>query len=280
MHKNSVVIHSDRGTGSTYFAKAAGIVETLSPGTNAVDASQSFENGNVGQVMAYLYTSVPYWPNGTVFVSCVGEGRPVVVKLGNGSIIISPDNGTSTMCVGTLGFSGARYVDTNKYGADEWALFRCAVDSASGASFEELGPDAADEVVFLTIPKAVIGDGYAEGAVGMLLRNFGNITFTIGTDEFESTGIHHGDMVEVTFTKDGKTEYHAVMPYQPSFGYVPVGQPVVFNGSSGYMDIGLNMRSFRNECIPQILEEKDPGVFQVRIEKKEGHSETLYSTSV
>ena len=270
MHKNSVVIHSDRGTESTYFAKAAGIVETLSPGTDAVDASQSFESGNVGQVMTYLYTSVPYWPGNTVFVSCVGEGRPVAVKLGNGSIIFSPDNGTSTMCADALGFIGARYVDTGKYGDDEWALFRCAAASASGTPFEELGPDAAGEVVFITIPKAVIGDGYAEGAVGMLLRNFGNITFTIGTDEFESTGIHHGDMVEVTFTKDGKTEYHAIMPYQPSFGYVPEGDPVVFNGSSGYMDIGLNMKSFINECIPQILQEKDPGVFRVRIEKTGG----------
>lgn len=270
MHKNSVVIHSDRGTASTYFAKAAGTVETLSPGTDAVDASQSFEKGNVGQVSAYLYTSVPYWPDGTVFVSCVGEGRPVAVRLGNGSLIISPDNGTSTMSAGALGFSGARYVDTEKYGSDEWALIRCAAAAASGTPFEELGPDAGNEVVFLTIPKAIIGDGYAEGAVGMLLRNFGNITFTIGTDEFEDTGIRHGDMVDVTFTKDGKMEYHAMMPYQPSFGYVPVGEPVIFNGSSGYMDIGLNMRSFINECIPQILEEKDPGVFRVRIEKTGG----------
>lgn len=270
MLRKSVVIHSDRGTGSTWFAKAAGTVETLSPGTDAVDASQSFEKDNVGQVSAYLYTSVPYWPDGTVFVSCVGEGRPVAVRLGNGSLIISPDNGTCTMCAGAMGFSGARYVDAGKYGSGEWALIRCAAAAASGTPFEELGPDAGGETVFLTVPKAVIGEGFAEGAVGMLLRNFGNITFTIGTDEFEDTGIRHGDLVEVTFTRDGKTEYQAVMPYQPSFGYVPEGEPVVFNGSSGYMDIGLNMRSFINECIPQILEEKDPGAFRVRIEKKEG----------
>ena len=43
----SVVIHSDSGTSGTLYAKAAGIVETISPGTDAVDASQAFEKGNV-----------------------------------------------------------------------------------------------------------------------------------------------------------------------------------------------------------------------------------------
>ena len=91
----------------------------------------------------------------------------------------------------------------------------------------------------------------------MLLKTFGNITFSIGTDEFEKTGIRTGDAVRVTFTRDGKVEWQAEMTYQPSFGYVPEGDPVVFNGSSGYMDIGLNRKSFIAECIPQILAAKD-----------------------
>lgn len=104
----------------------------------------------------------------------------------------------------------------------------------------------------------------------MLLKNFGNLTFTIGTDEFEDTGIRTGDRIRVTFTRNGEIQYDEEMTYQPSFGYVPVGDPVVFNGSSGYMDIGLNMKSFIDECIPQILDCPDPGEFKVRIEKITG----------
>ena len=74
---SSVVIHSDSGTYSTLYAKAAGIIETLSPGTDAVDADQAFEKGNVRQVSAYLFTTVPFWPDGTVFVSLVGDGEPI-----------------------------------------------------------------------------------------------------------------------------------------------------------------------------------------------------------
>ena len=48
---------------------------------------------------------------------------------------------------------------------------------------------------------------------------------------------------------------------------MPEGDPVIFNGSSGYLDIGLNRKSFIDEALPQILEAPDPLEFHVRIEK-------------
>ena len=268
MAGTSVVIHSDSCTSGTLYAKAAGIVETISPGTDAVDASQAFEKGNVRQVSAFLFTSVPFWPDGTVFVSLVGEGSPIAVKLNNGSVIISPNNGTATMCIDSIGFSGSVLIDPERFGDDEFVLVRCAAELAAGLPLSDAGqPVGLEDTVLFTIPKAIIRDGYAEGEVGMLLRTFGNITFTIGTDEFEDTGIVTGDRVRVTFTRNGNTEYQKEMTYQPSFGYVPVGDPVVFNGSSGYMDIGLNMKSFIDTCLPQIIDSPDPGEFKVVIEK-------------
>ncbi|MBR4928515.1 MAG: SAM-dependent chlorinase/fluorinase [Oscillospiraceae bacterium] len=268
MAGRSVVIHSDSGTSDTLYAKAAGIVETISPGTDAVDASQAFERGNVRQVSSFLFTSVPFWPDGTIFVSLVGEGDPIAVRLSNGSVIVSPNNGTATMCIDSIGFSGSVLIDPSRFGSDEFVPVRCAAELAAGMPLSEAGRSAGlEDTVRFTIPKAVIGDGYAEGEVGMLLRTFGNITFTIGTDEFEDTGIVTGDRVRVTFTRDGNTEYREEMTYQPSFGYVPVGDPVVFNGSSGYMDIGLNMKSFIDTCLPQIIDSPDPGEFKVVIEK-------------
>ncbi|MBQ2085866.1 MAG: SAM-dependent chlorinase/fluorinase [Oscillospiraceae bacterium] len=264
----SVVIHSDSGTSSTLYAKTAGIVETISPGTDAVDASQAFECGNVRQVSAFLFTSVPFWPKGTVFVSLVGEGEPIAVRLSSGSIILSPNNGTATMCIDSIGFSDAVLIDPDLFGNDEFVLVRCAAELAAGKPFSSIGkPAGRDATVVFSIPKAVIRNGYAEGEVSMLLKTFGNITFSIGTDEFEGTGIVTGDRVRVTFTYGGNTVYSEEMTYQPSFGYVPVGEPVVFNGSSGYMDIGLNMRSFIDICLPRILDVKDPGEFKVVIEK-------------
>ena len=265
---SSVVIHSDSGTYSTLFAKAAGIIASLAPEAEIVDACQEFEQGNIRQISAYLFTSVPFWPDGTIFLSLAGEGEPIVVRLASGSYIISPNNGTATMCVKSFGVESVRFIDTEKYGRDEWALVRCAAALAAGEDFDNIGkPTSQEETVYYDLPVSVIGDGYAEGEVGMLLMTFGNITFSIGTDEFEDTGIRTGDIVRVTFTRNGVIEWQADVPYQPSFGYVPEGDPVVFNGSSGYMDIGLNKKNFIKRCIPQILDADDPGEFKVRIEK-------------
>ena len=70
-----------------------------------------------------------------------------------------------------------------------------------------------------------------------------------------------------TFTCNDEVVWEKIVPYKPSFGYVDEGEAVVFNGSSGYMDIGLNKRSFIDECIPEILKADNIGNYKVRIEK-------------
>ena len=263
-----VVLFLDCGDASGQFAKAAGLIQRLAPHTDVSAGQLNFEKGNVRQVAAFLYTTVRYWPDGSVFVSLVGEGRPAAALLSNGSVILSPDNGTATMCAADLGLEKTYLVDTEKYGDDEWTLIRCAAALAGEGVPSVIGPGLpVNEFCLLALPSSRVQEGLAEGSVAMLLKTFGNITFSIPTAAFEQTGIKTGDSVLVTFTKDGRIEYREKMTYQPSFGYVPEGEPVIFNGSSGYMDIGLNKDSFIAKCLPQILEEKDPDVYHVRIEK-------------
>ena len=63
MINRSVVIHSDRGTGDTLFAKIAGTILGITPGCDVVDGSQGMEKDNVRQISAYLFTTVPFWPD-------------------------------------------------------------------------------------------------------------------------------------------------------------------------------------------------------------------------
>ncbi|MDO4198169.1 MAG: SAM-dependent chlorinase/fluorinase [Erysipelotrichaceae bacterium] len=263
-----IAYHSDCGLYSTEPGKVCGLIKTLSPDTIVESCSVGFEKDNIMQLSAYLFTTLPYWPDNSLFLSLMGKGRPVAVKTDNGSIIVSYDNGTATMCVKHFGFKGAVLIDEDKYGNDGYVLVRAVADLSNGKAMEDLGtPLTKEDIFFFKMPEAKISDGRAEGEVSMLLKGFGNITFSIGTDEFEGTNIHHGDKVRVTFTKDNNIEYQEEMTYQPSFGYVGIGEPVIFNGSSGYMDIGLNLKSFINTCIPQILEVENPGDYKVVIER-------------
>lgn len=266
--KPSIVIHYDHGLGSTLYAKLAGIIQTISPSTEVVEANLAIEKGNTPMLSAYLYTSVPFWPDNTIFISIVGKGKPVAVFLPNGSCILSYDNGDASFTCHHFGFDSAYEIDTDTYGNDELCFARVAAHLVKGMNRSSIGKQLTkEEVTFFQMPQAHIEKGLAQGEIAMLLRTFGNITFTIGTDEFEDTGIVHGDVVHVTITRNDIVEYEADMSFQPSFGYVEEGAPLIFNGSSGYLDIGLNRRNFIEQCLPQIIDAEDPSEFKVTIQK-------------
>ena len=266
--KPSIVIQSDYGRGSLAFAKMAGIIETVSANSDVVDTNQCFEKDNVRQMSAYLFTTIPFWPDGTIFVASCGSGDKVAAELDNGSVLLSENNGMATMYADNFGVKRVFRLN-EEYQSEEFGLARAA-GVLNQSSLETIGQQIPlDDLVLFAIPASIIGKGLAIGKIGMLLKTFGNITFTIRTAEFEQTGIKVNDPLRVTITHDGQTVYQKEMTYQPSFGYVSIGEPVIFNGSSGYMDIGLNQRSFINECLPELLAAEDINAYEVRIERLE-----------
>ncbi len=271
MVRSPLVLHLSCGAASTEPARITGMVQTLFPGLNISMGTVAMQS--CVEVLAYLYSTVPYWPDGSVFLSLIhgpfdpGKAGFVACRLNNGSVILSQNDGTATLVIKHLGLSEARRMDTDLHGSDVYAPVRLAAKLAAGTPFDEVGPVLTQEELFLfPLPKATVREGAAEGEVVMLLKTFGNLTFSIGTDEFEATGIRYNDPVRVTFTKDGVIVYRDEMTFQKSFGYVPEGKPVIFNGSSGYLDIGLNKKSFIDTCLPEILT-SNPTDYKVRIEK-------------
>ena len=274
---NALIVHLNCGPAGLDWAKAAGTALKAVPDLSVSQGTLTIPDSLT--LSAYLFTTVPYWPDGSVFVSTIPapEGfvtdadQLIIVRLKNDSLIVSPNNGTATLCAANMGIKEAWRIDPSLFGKDEFALIRCAAKLAAGLSPEEAGEVLPVSNVWLfDIPAASISEGCAEGHVFMLLKTFGNLTFTISIDDFEKAGFTTGDRLKVTFTRHGKVEYREKMTFQPSFGDVPEGEPVIFNGSSGYMDIGLNKKSFIDEALPQILTAESPLDFYVRIERIQG----------
>ena len=87
----------------------------------------------------------------------------------------------------------------------------------------------------------------AKGIVSSVSDPFGSIVFNISVKDFVKAGFAHGDMVHVLLQHNGETVFDQEVLYHKSFGFVPEGEPIIFNSSSTYVSLGLNMDSFRDK---------------------------------
>lgn len=153
-----VVIQTDFGGGPC--APMTGMCKLVDPSLKVFDLTHDVPKFNVRAAGANLVEVMPFWPEGTVFVSVCdpGVGTPrkaAVAKTGNGYYIVTPDNGTLTDVVNTFGVMAIREIDesVNRFKGNEWSahsdIFHgrdifayCAARLAAGIiDFEGVGPE-------------------------------------------------------------------------------------------------------------------------------------------
>lgn len=257
MSKPAIVMQTDFSLSSGLVASMYGVVKQIDPELDIYDLNHNIPAYNTMAASAVLRMTMPFWPKGTVFVSVVDPGvgtdrRASIVKTSNGYYVATPDNGTLTYIKRYYGIDEAREIDEriNRYkGTEKQSTFHgrdlfafCAAKLASGQiTYEQVGPSyPVSEVVMHPVGIAAVEPGLAMGEVSSLLPNFGNINTNIDTDEFEQTGIIHGDYCRVTIAVSGQTLFDERTLYHKSFGYAKMGDPILFNGSSGFMGLALN----------------------------------------
>ncbi len=251
-----VAVQSDYGMGGAA-SKIVGSILSTSPSTTVYDVTSAIPKGDVATASCAMYSFFQFFPVGSVCLSLVGEGRPCVVKTSRGRYIVTPDNGTLTAWYSKFPFEEVREVDLS--GAPDgctplaWAAARLA---SGKCSFEDMGPSYfAKDIVLIDAKPARIGDGVVECGVFSLVRNFGNLNLSATYEEFEKSGIRFGDHVNVLMRRDGVEIFNEDMLYEHSFGFAKPGDPILFNGSTGYMGLGLNLESFVSKYMPESMED-------------------------
>ena len=141
-----------------------GMCKIVDPELRVCELSHTVPKFDVVEAGRRLTRVMPYWPEGTVFVSVVDPGvgtprRACVVKTRSGRYIVTPDNGTLAEAAKLFGIAGVRELDesVNRYphtkkvsifhGRDLFAY--CAARLASGIiAFDKVGPEyPAGEIV-------------------------------------------------------------------------------------------------------------------------------------
>lgn len=258
MRKPCIAMQTDFGVSS---GAMFGVCKSVDPELEIYDVAHSIPKFNIERASSHLRGILPFWPQGTVFVSVVDPGvgtsrKASVAKTVNGYYIVTPDNGSLTGVLNEFGISEIREIDetVNRLkGTEKTSIFHgrdlfayCAARLAAGViDFEGVGPNyPVSEIVTFSIPAVSVEENAARGCVTELMEPFGNLETNIRIEDFEKTGIAQGETVRVTIRRRDKTVFEKPMLYHRSFGYAPPDGEILYNSSSGFMGIAMNKKDF------------------------------------
>ncbi len=261
--KPSIVIQTDFSLKWGAVSEMKGVMKIVDPTLDIQDLCHEIKSFDPWEASLSLNTVEPYWPKGTVFVSVVDPGvgtsrKASVAKLKDGNYVVTPDNGSLTHLVHSVGVEEIREIDetVNRYQARETVsvfhgrdLFGyCAAKLAAGIiSFEEVGPSyPVEDIVECEeyTMESIYGDSEINGWILSGNQHFGGIMLNIRNKDFEKWGATLQDVFHVTITNENKVYFEENVPYVPSFGFVQEGAPLLYQGSSLYISLDLNCSHF------------------------------------
>ena len=256
-----LVFQSDFGLVDGAVAAMYGVALGVDTDIKVYDLTHNIPPFNIWEASYRLIQTVPYWPEGSVFVSVVDPGvgssrKSVVAKTKQGQYIVSPDNGTLTHVKRLIGIEEVREIDEAKcrrensensytfHGRDVYAY--TGAQLASGKlSFEEVGNLLSVEriVEFDDIP-ATLEDGVIKGSIDILDVRFGSLWTNISRTMFEELHIQPRDLVELSIYNGSIRIYQNRVTYGNTFADVNVGEIICYVNSMDHMAIAINQGNF------------------------------------
>lgn len=243
-----------------------GVVKCVDRELEIMDGTHELPQYDTWSASYRLYQSLPFWPEGTIYVSVVDPGvgtnrRACVAKVKGGYYVVTPDNGSLTHIKRFMGIESVREIDesVNRLrgkGTEEVAIFHgrdlfgyTAARLASGIiDFEGVGPEyPVEEIVEHPILEPVLSQGKAEGIFEINDPNFGNLWTNIRLDDFRNAGFSYGDQVHTVVKYKGKVMFEQSVLFHKSFGYAGEGEPMIYNNELMKIAMAVSRGSFEQK---------------------------------
>jgi hypothetical protein len=228
-----VTLLTDFGHLDPYVGIMKGAILGICPEARIVDLTHEVIPYEIPQAAFLLQQSWPYFPKGTIHVAVVDPGvgterRPILVEAG-GHRFIGPDNGIFSMLepgkVREIRVTGP--ASNTFHGRDIFAP--AAARLANGITAAKLGKLVDNHLRLTFHEPARTGRRVFAGAV-LHIDRFGNVITNFRAAEFAGP-------IEV------RVGFETVAERARTFGEAPVGELVLVEGSSGYLEIVLNQAS-------------------------------------
>ena len=273
-----LVLQSDFGVKDAAVASMKGVAVNVSSDLEIYDLTHEVPTFNIWEESLRLAEVAEYWPKGTVFVSVVDPGvgtkrKSVVLKTKSGHYFVSPDNGSLTAVAEQLGVEAVREIDeaVNRlanseksytfHGRDVYAYTGARL-AAGVISFAEVGRELPAEVMSIPYQKPRVDEGRIYGNIEILDPQFGNIWTNIDRETFKALELDPGDNVSIVIFNDGKVVLTQTLPYFPTFGRVPVGEPLLYLNSLNKVSLAINQGNYS-----ETFDVKSGASWSIRIEK-------------
>lgn len=262
-HKNALVLLTDFGLKERFVASMKGVAFGVDRNISIFDLTHQIEPFNILEASETLAGTIPYWPEGSVFVAVVDPGvgterKSIVAKTQSGHYIVTPDNGTLTHIAEQVGIEAVREIDEtlnrlphseNSYtfhGRDVY-VYTGARLASNIITFDEVGPEFRSEVLRIAYPQSRLeNDNTISGIITKIEYPFGNIITNIPRTLFEQTGVklENQSYLLVNIIHQEKSIYQEKLPYNYSFGYVKKGEAIVYPDSVQRIGLAANGENF------------------------------------
>jgi S-adenosylmethionine hydrolase len=206
---------SDFGLEDDFVGTCHGVIKRIAPDVDVIDITHGIAPQSILQGALVLANTLPFMPEG-VHVAVVDPEvgtprRALVLRTGDGRLLVGPDNGLLLPAAERLGGIDAAHEITNRryalepvsptfHGRDVFSP--AAAHLALGLDPAELGEAVPqDDLVRLEIPKPEIGERRIR-ATCLYVDRFGNIQLNLTAKQAEPLGIVPGRRIEVELALD------------------------------------------------------------------------------
>jgi S-adenosyl-L-methionine hydrolase (adenosine-forming) len=236
---------SDFGLADDFVGTCHGVIKRIAPEADVIDITHGIEPQSVLQGALVLASTLPYMPEGVHLAVVDPEvgtpRRAVVLRTGDGRLLVGPDNGLLVPAAERVGGVAAAYEITNReyalepvsatfHGRDIFAP--ASAHLTNGLDPAQLGPPLeADGLVRLEIPQPEIGERRIRARC-LYVDRFGNIQLNLNADQLERLGIVPGRQIEVELAMD---RFYALAAR--TFAEAPAGEIVLYEDA--YRNIAL-----------------------------------------
>ena len=256
-----LILQSDFGLSDGAVSAMMGVALSIDPSLKLFHNTHDIEPFNIHEASYRLYQAIQYWPAGSVFVSIVdpvvgSQRNSVVIELENGTLLVTPNNGTTTHIASFLKINSIHEVDIQKHRLknhqDNYTFDGRDLYSALGAklasgqvSLTEVGRVLTkDELITIPIGTSTQTSSTCTGCVEILDVRFGSCWTSIHYDAFKTLNPILKEKFKVTITHHHKVLFDDEVVFGRGFNDVGVGSPLLYNNSLNRIGLALNQGSF------------------------------------